>query len=77
MKAHHIKMQKIIIIKLINQIKMKQYIPYIVILLIAYLVVGFVRMEFNPVYWVKEARIALIVVSGVSMIIYKLSKLIE
>jgi hypothetical protein len=34
-------------------------------------------MEFNPVYWVKEARIALIVVSGVSMIIYKLSKLIE
>ena len=56
---------------------MKQYIPYIVILLIVYLVGGFVRMEFNPVYWVKDARIALIVVSGVSMLIYKLSKLME
>jgi hypothetical protein len=56
---------------------MKQYIPYIVILLIVYLVGGFVRMEFNPSYWVKDARIALIVVSGGSMIIYRISKLME
>lgn len=56
---------------------MKQYIPYIVILLIVYLVGGFVRMEFNPAYWVKDARIALIVVSGGSMIIYRIFKLIE
>jgi hypothetical protein len=56
---------------------MKQYIPYIVILLIVYLVGGFVRMQFNPAYWVKDARIALIIVSGGSMIIYRISKLIE
>ncbi len=56
---------------------MKTYIPYIAILVITYLVVGFVRMEFNPVYWVKGARIALIIVSGVSMIIYRIFKLIE
>jgi hypothetical protein len=56
---------------------MKQYIPYIAILLIAYFIAGFIRMQFNPVYWVKDARIALIVVSGGSMIIYRLFKLME
>jgi hypothetical protein len=56
---------------------MKKYVPYIVIPLITYLVGGFIRMQFNPVYWVKDARIALIVVSGVSMIIHRLFKLME
>jgi hypothetical protein len=56
---------------------MKKIIPYIAILVITYLVGGFVRMEFNPAYWVKDARIALIVVSGGSMIIYRISKLME
>lgn len=56
---------------------MKQYIPYIVILLIAYFIAGFIRMQFNPAYWDKDSRIALIVVSGGSMIIYRLSKLME
>jgi hypothetical protein len=56
---------------------MKQYIPYIAILLITYFIAGFVRMQFNPEYWDKDSRIALIVVSGGSMIIYRLSKLIE
>ena len=77
MKAHRIKMQKIIISKPLNQNKRKQYIPYIAILLIAYFIAGFIRMQFNPVYWVKDARIALIVVSGGSMIIYRLFKLME
>ena len=56
---------------------MKQYIPYIVILLITYLVAGFIRMQFNPTYWEKDARIALIVISGGSMIIYRIFKLME
>jgi hypothetical protein len=70
-------MQKIIIIKLINQIKMKQYIPYIVILLIVYLVGGFVKMEFNPIYWGQPARGALIGLTGGIMIIYRIFKLME
>lgn len=56
---------------------MKKYIPYIVIPLITYLVAGFIRMQFNPVYWEKDARIALIVVSGGSMVIYRVFKLME
>ena len=56
---------------------MKKYIPYIVILLLAYLVEGFIRMQFNPTYWEKDERIALIVVSGGSMIIYRIFKLME
>jgi hypothetical protein len=56
---------------------MKQYIPYIVILLIVYLVAGFIRMQFNPAYWEQGARTAFIVVSGVSMIIHRIFKLME
>jgi hypothetical protein len=56
---------------------MKQYIPYILILLIAYFIAGFIRMQFNPAYWEKDARIALIVISGGLMIIYRIFKLME
>ncbi len=56
---------------------MKKIIPYIVILVITYFITGFIRMQFNPAYWDKDSRIALIVVSGGSMIIYRIYKLIE
>ncbi len=56
---------------------MKQYIPYIAIILIAYFIAGFVRMQFNPAYWDKDSRIALVVVSGGTMIIYRIFKLME
>ena len=56
---------------------MKKYIPYIAIILIAYFIAGFVRMQFNPTYWDKDSRIALIVVSGGSMVIYRVFKLME
>ncbi len=56
---------------------MKQYIPYIVILLIVYLVGGFVKMEFNPIYWGQPARGALIGLTGGIMIIYRIFKLME
>jgi hypothetical protein len=56
---------------------MKQYIPYILILLIAYFIAGFIRMQFNPAYWDKDSRIALIVISGGSMIMYRVFKLME
>ncbi len=56
---------------------MKQYIPYIVIPLITYFIAGFIRMQFNPAYWDKDSRIALIVVSGGSMFIYRIFKLME
>ena len=53
---------------------MKQYIPYIVILLITYLVGGFIRMQFNPAYWEQEARTAMIVTAACLMIIYPIAK---
>jgi len=56
---------------------MKQYIPYIVILLIVYLALGFIKMQFNPAYWEQELRGALIGLTGGIMITYRLSKLIE
>ncbi len=56
---------------------MKKYIPYIVILLLTYFAAGFIRMQFNPAYWEKDARIALIVVSGGSMVMYRVFKLME
>jgi hypothetical protein len=56
---------------------MKQYIPYIVILLISYLVVAFVKMQFNPAYWEQEARFALMVIVLVLMALYSFFKFIE
>jgi len=56
---------------------MKQYIPYIVIPLITYLVLGFVKMQFNPVYWDLPSRGALIGLTGGIMIIHRIFKLME
>ncbi len=56
---------------------MKKYIPYIVILLIAYLVLGFIKMQFNLQYWGQPARGALIGLTVGLMIIYRIYKLIE
>ena len=53
---------------------MKKYIPYIVILLITYLVVGFVKMQFNPIYWKAGERVAMILTLLCSMMIYRLAK---
>jgi hypothetical protein len=53
---------------------MKKYLPYIVILLLTYLVAGFIRMQFNPAYWEKDARIAMIVISIGVMILYPIIK---
>ncbi len=56
---------------------MKQYIPYIVILLITYLVLGFIKMQFNPVYWEQPARGALIGLTVGIMFLYRIFKLME
>lgn len=53
---------------------MKKYIPYIIILLITYLVMSFVKMQFNPAYWEKDARTAMIFTAGIIMIIYPIAK---
>ena len=56
---------------------MKKYIPYIVILLSTYLVVGFIKMQFNPAYWGQTSRGVLIGLTGGLMLIYRISKLVE
>jgi len=44
--------------------KAKKYlISTLIILVIWYLVMSFIQMEFNPAIWSKESRIALIVIS--------------
>ena len=53
---------------------MKKYIPYIVILLITYLVVGFVKMQFNPQYWTIDNREGMIGVAFAAMMIYPFVK---
>ena len=53
---------------------MKKYIPYIVILLLTYLVIAFVKMQFNPVYWKSGERVAMILILLCSMMIYRLAK---
>lgn len=53
---------------------MEKWIPYIVILLLTYLVGGFIRMQFNPAYWEKDARTAMIVTAGIIIVIYHLAK---
>jgi hypothetical protein len=56
---------------------MKQYIPYIALPLITYLVLGFIKMQFNPAYWEQEARFALTVTSVVLIALYRFFKFIE
>jgi hypothetical protein len=56
---------------------MKKYIPYIVILLIVYLVLGFIKMQFNPQYWEQQTRGSFIIVTGGLMLIHRIFKLME
>ena len=56
---------------------MKQYIPYILIPLITYLVLGFIKMQFNPAYWEQQTRGSFIIVVAGIMIIYRIYKLME
>ena len=53
---------------------MKKYIPYIVILLLTYLMVAFVKMQFNPAYWKSGERAGLLYTSLCAMIIYPIGK---
>ena len=53
---------------------MKKYIPYMVILLLTYLVVGFIKMQFNPAYWGQDARIKMIGTAACIMLIYPIAK---
>ena len=55
---------------------MKKYIPYIVILLLTYLVGGFIRMQFNPAYWEKDARIGMIALAACVMLVYPIARMI-
>jgi len=53
---------------------MKQYIPYIVILLLTYLVAGFIHMQFNPQYWTKDIRVGMVGTAVCIMLIYPIAK---
>ena len=55
---------------------MKKYIPYIVILLLTYLVGGFIRMQFNPAYWEQDARIGMIALAACVMLVYPIARMI-
>ena len=49
---------------------MKKYIPYIVIPLLTYLAIAFVKMQFNPIYWESGERGGLLYASLCAMTIY-------
>ena len=49
---------------------MKKYIPYIVILLLTYLLIAFVKMQFNPAYWKTDERLGLLYASLCAMTMY-------
>lgn len=51
---------------------MKKYIPYIAIPLIIYLVIGFVKMQFNPMYIAEAERGLIIFYSIAGIVIYRL-----
>ena len=53
---------------------MKTYIPYIVILLISYLMVAFVKMQFNPQYWKVGERGSMLLAAFGAMVIYPIVK---
>jgi hypothetical protein len=53
---------------------MKKYIPYIVILLISYLMVAFVKMQFNPQYWKVGERGSMLLAAFGVMVIYPIVK---
>ena len=53
---------------------MTKYIPYIVILLITYLAISFVKIQFNPAYWTKDVRGGMIGVAVCIMLIYPIMK---
>jgi hypothetical protein len=55
---------------------MKKYTPYIVILLMTYLVAGFIPMQFNPQYWTSDKRGGMIGVTAIIMIFYPVIKMI-
>lgn len=56
---------------------MKTYIPYIVILVITYLAIAFVKMQFNPQYWTSGERATLILLYVAELILYKILKFIK
>ena len=53
---------------------MKKILPYIVILIITYLVTGFVKMEFNPQYWTVDNRIGMVCFTSCVMLLYPIAK---
>lgn len=53
---------------------MTKYTPYIVILILTYLVVGFIKMQFNPEYWRQDVRIQALGLTFCAMIIYTIAK---
>jgi hypothetical protein len=42
-----------------------------------YLIIGFIKMQFNPQYWEQPTRGALIGLTAGSIIIYRIYKLME
>lgn len=53
---------------------MKKYIPYIAIPLIIYLIMGFIKMQFNPAYWGQDARIQVVGFTFCVMLVYPIAK---
>jgi hypothetical protein len=53
---------------------MKKIIPYIVILLITYLVTGFIHMQLNTQYWTVDNRVGMVCFNICVMLLYILWK---
>ena len=54
---------------------MKKFIPYIVILILTYLVTGFIHMQFNPQYWTIDNRVGIVFCNICVMLLYTIVKL--
>lgn len=54
---------------------MKKFIPYILILILTYLVTGFIHMQFNPQYWTIDNRVGMVFCNICVMLLYGIGKL--
>ena len=53
---------------------MKKIIPYIIILVITYLITGFIHMQLNPQYWTVNNRVGMVCFNICVILLYNIWK---
>jgi hypothetical protein len=49
---------------------MKKFIPYIIIVVLIYLIFGFIKMQFNPIYLEENVRGTFVLTAIVGIALY-------